>query len=232
MTIANTTIGMNGNIYRVVACNPYGCTTSPPTSGAGAQLTVIGGAPQFLTDIPQTNLVYAGGTIVYAPTVVGTAPFTFQWKRNGVNLNDGGRISGAHTSTLTIANSQGGDSAQYQLHVVNNQGTADSVLSQLFVEARPDFNDNGLGWTLNGTPPATIVGDLLSLTTGAGGIGNSSAWYNYPVYIGSFQASWTYLDQGGQGLTADGYSFALQNDPRGLTALGGGGRLGYLGRRS
>jgi hypothetical protein len=220
-------IGLNGTIYRVVASNPYGSTTSPPTTGAGATLTVIGGQPQFLTDIPATNLVYAGKTVVYAPKVVGTYPLTFQWKKNGANVVDGGRISGAQTATLSIANSQGTDSGTYQLHVSNGQGVADSVLSTLYVEARPDFNGGGLGWTLNGAPPATIVGDLLSLTTGNGGIGNSSAWYNYPLYIGAFQASWTYTDSGGIGNTADGMCFAIQNDPRGPTALGGGG--GALG---
>src|SRR5690606_8528303 len=32
----------------------------------------------------------------------GAGTLSYQWQRNGVNLADGGRISGANTSTLTI----------------------------------------------------------------------------------------------------------------------------------
>ena len=57
---------------------------------------------------------------------------------------------------------------------------------------------------------------------------DASVFLNYPQYIGSFFASFTYQDVGGGG--ADGAVFVLQNDPRGPAALGGGGGgLGYNG---
>jgi hypothetical protein len=67
---------------------------------------------------------------------------------------------------------------------------------------------------------------LLQLTTGAGQ--TSSSFFDYPVYVGAFQASWTYQDVGGAG--ADGACFVIQNATRGASALGGaGGGLGVTG---
>ena len=65
---------------------------------------------------------------------------------------------------------------------------------------------------------------MLTLTDGSGSEATSS-FYDYPLYIGAFTASFTYQDvnQGG----ADGVAFVMQNDLRGPAALGGGG--GSLG---
>ena len=229
LSFPNAATSLNGTVYRVVASNPYGSTTSPPTTGLGAQLTIVSGPPQILVDIPSSQLVYAGGTLTLSVTVGGTAPFTYQWMKNGSPLSDGGRISGAHTSTLTIIVADSTDSGNYQLHVTNGQGAADSTLDAVTIESVPDFNGNGLGWTLNGTPsPATFPSpDVLQLTFGNGGTARS-AFYNTPLYIGSFYAEAVYQVQTGiNGGGADGATFCLQNDPRGPTALGGGG--GALG---
>lgn len=229
LSFPNASTSLNGTVYRVVASNPYGSTTSPPTTGAGASLAIISGPPQILVDIPSSELVYAGNTLTLSVTVGGTAPFTYQWMKNGSPLSDGGRISGAHTSTLTIVVADGTDSGNYQLHVTNAQGAGDSTLDAVTVESVPDFNGTGLGWTLNGTPsPANFTSpDVLQLTFDAGSTARS-AFYNTPLYIGSFYAEVVYqVLVGTNGGGADGATFCLQNDPRGPTALGGGG--GSLG---
>jgi hypothetical protein len=234
LVIAVATAAMNGNMYRVVATSPFGSVTNPSVLiGPGATLGIIGGAPSFATDIPASLLVYAGGTVVYAPVVTGTEPITYQWKKNGVNLINGGRISGATSRVLNIASSRGSDGGQYQLFASNAQGgPVPSTLSTLTVESRPDFNVNGLGWTVQHTAPGgadptvgTIHNDMLTLTVNAGSTA-SSAWYNYPVYIGQFRVSFTYTNDQG----ADGMVFGFQNDSRGPTALGGaGGAMGFSG---
>jgi hypothetical protein len=229
LAFQNAQTSLNGTVYRVVASNPYGSTTSPPTTGAGALLTIISGPPQILADIPPSQLVYAGGTLTLAVTVGGTAPFTYQWNKNGSPLSDGGRISGAHTATLTIVVTDASDTGNYQLHITNGQGATDSTLDAVTIESVPDFNGTGLGWTLNGTPsPASFPNpDVLQLTFGNGGTARS-AFYDTPLYIGSFYAEATYqVLTGIAGSGADGVTFCLQNDPRGPTALGGGG--GALG---
>lgn len=70
----------------------------------------------------------------------------------------------------------------------------------------------------------TISNNVLRLTDGGGGEARS-VFFQLPQYIGAFQAKFTYQDVSGG---ADGVAFVLQNDPRGIAALGGGGgSLGY-----
>lgn len=80
-------------------------------------------------------------------------------------------------------------------------------------------------WQLNNG--AALTNGTFTLTDG--GLGQSrSAWYLFKQDVAAFQASFEYLDAGGGG--ADGVAFVLQNDPAGVSALGGaGGGLGYVG---
>jgi hypothetical protein len=92
------------------------------------------------------------------------------------------------------------------------------------------FFDNGTNWTINqsGLSSAKISGNVFHGTDGSGGEG-VTAWYNTPVYINGFVATFTYQDVGGfPGANADGTSFDLQES--GPTYLGGaGGSLGISG---
>jgi hypothetical protein len=45
-----------------------------------------------------------------------------RWQRDGVNLSDGGRVSGATTDRLVIANAQGGDAGLYTLSITSCDG--------------------------------------------------------------------------------------------------------------
>src|SRR5262249_18527327 len=130
LVLTSVSAALDQTSYQVVVTSAYGSATS-----STATLTVMGGAPSILVDLPSQGLVYAGRTASFPVTVVGTAPFNFQWQKNGVNLNDGGRVSGAHSNVLTIANSQSSDSGNYQLLISNAQGgpiqsTTESVLVQ------------------------------------------------------------------------------------------------------
>jgi hypothetical protein len=165
--------------------------------------------------------------------VQGSAPFTNSWQSNGIPLVNGGRISGATSDTLTIANAQTNDEANYQFFVTNSTGHSSSSVSTLIVENEPLFNTNGGNWTANGTPAGTptyvpsVAGNVLTLTTAVNGEA-TSFFFDTPMYIGAFQAKFTYQDVTKNG--ADGMAFCLQNDPRGLSAVGPGGNdLAYTG---
>lgn len=224
LVIANVQQAMNGYMYQVEATNPNGKVTSQ-----AATLSVLVGAPYVQTDIPQYQVVYAGRTILLTVDVAGSAPFTYQWQRTGVNLTDGGRVIGARSNVLAIIDAQPGDVGVYQLQVNNAYGSAASSPGEVLVQSRPNFNTNGVGWTLNGTDmPPTIDNNVITLTQEGTGSVARSLFYNTRLPVDSFVASWVYTDASIGG--ADGYAFVVQNAPAGPAALGGtGGALGYSG---
>jgi len=204
--------------YFLAATNSYGTNYSTLV-----QLTVVSGPPVFLQDL-QPNYTFLAGYPFSLETIVGgTPPITFGWYYNtGTELLNGGRVSGAQTNVLTVANAQASDSGTYQLFATNINGTTPSTMATVDIVPTPGFDGFGGGWQANGA--ASYTGsNILTLTTTTGQ--NASSFFADPVYIGSFEASWTYQDVGGGG--ADGTCFVIQNAAAGTSALGGGG--GSLG---
>ena len=61
----------------------------------------------------------------------GTAPLSYQWQKDGVNLTDGGRIKGASTTTLSITAAQKSDKGGYICVVARTTGRDTSKLATL-----------------------------------------------------------------------------------------------------
>jgi hypothetical protein len=200
------------NTFTLEVYNPYGTNFSSQVS-----VTAISGSPQLVQDITSTTAV-VGSTVVLSAVFQGTLPMTNQWQSNGVTLVNGGRVSGANTATLTINNVQLSDSATYQLFATNISGTGQTSGAALTVAPTLGFNDTGSGWSAQ--PPYSWVyfeGDqTLQLTDGALNEAGS-AFAQFPVYVGAFQAAFTYQLANG---TANGTTFCIQNDPRGAAAFG------------
>ena len=222
LVFPNITLAQSFQNYQVVVSNAYGTAVSAP-----AYAQVVAGPPIPSVDLPASLLACAGTTFSMSAQFAGTAPFTYQWQCNGTNLNDNGRYVGTHTATLTLPYVTLADAGTYQLLANNSYGSGSSSVATLTVLRPPtvangSFN-NGLGYSLNNG--ATITGAELSLTTGAQNERRSS-FFQFPLYVGAFRASFVYQDIGGGG--ADGTAFVLQNDPAGPAALGGGGgAMGY-----
>lgn len=221
--VFTTTAAQNGNYYQVIATNNYGSVTS-----AVAQLTVVAGAPSFFVDLPASDTFLRGHVIQLRVVAGGTAPFTYQWQKNGANVVENYRISGAQTPVLTIACAELADGGNYQVLVTNGQGTTPSTLDVVVVTnvattAAP-FNAAGTGWSLQGAPPMTA--NRLELTSGAGNTIRSAFLLDKQSIV-SFNASFVYQTASGAG-GADGATFCIQNAPAGAAAIGGGGgALGY-----
>jgi hypothetical protein len=229
LVLSGVAASQSFHFYRVVVTNAYGAAVSPPLMMPPVRLEVRSGLPFLISDLAPQVAVYSGRTASLSVIAGGTEPFSYTWRRNGVEMADGGRITGTHRNWLTIAGAQAGDSAGYQLLVSNRHGFTNSVLGSVRVQSVPALNTNGAGWTVNSSPTgrASIDSNKLSLTVGQGSTA-ASAFYDYPMYIGAFSASFTYQAAPTNG--ADGMAFCLQNDPGGAMALGGGGgRLGYSG---
>jgi hypothetical protein len=202
-------------------------SNSPTSVMVQATRYLSNAGPEFITDLPPTQVVYSGRTATQLVVVSGAAPVFYHWKRDGTNLVDGDRVSGAQSSTLLIAQAGPPDSADYEVAVSNSSGTASSSRSRLIVQAVPKLNAYGSAWSLQGTTPPLMISNSVTLTSGLGGTARS-AFYQEPLFIRQFRAAFVYQDVGGSG--ADGITFCLQQDPRGAIALGApGGGLGYMG---
>jgi hypothetical protein len=227
-----TSVSQNGNQYQLVVTNNYGSTTS-----AVAQLNVVGGLPTFSLDIPSSQTYLIGHVIELQVDVLGTAPFSYQWKKDGVNLVDDYRTSGTHTNLLTIGYATNTDSGNYQVIVSNGSGSTPSTVDAILVtnvagQFAAPFNAARNGWSYQLTGTGAGLGGMsnnaVTMTVNAGN-SQSSCFLSNKIDITSFSASFIYLDVTGAG-GADGVTFCLQNDTRGVTALGGGGgSLGYSG---
>jgi len=80
--------------------------TTPPTIGIDFPLDV--GVPA------------GGGASFGVATTGGSQPFSYSWTTNGVPVQNGGRVSGATTPTLTIANLSSADNGMQIIAFVTN----------------------------------------------------------------------------------------------------------------
>ena len=138
--------------YDVVVSNSVGSVTS-----AAAALTVTSAsgvvAPTIGTQ-PASVAVLAGASATFSVAVSGTAPFTYQW------LKDGNSIPGATASTYTVASAAVADAGSYSVRVTNSAGSANSAAALLSVTS----NSSG-GSALAAATTSAAQAFLASLST-------------------------------------------------------------------
>ena len=112
--------------YTVVVTNIYAAVTS--------QLATLGVfIPPSITVPPQSTAVIVGSNAVFSVAVSGSTPLGYQWQRDGLNLANGGRISGARSNVLTIAATITNDEAGYRVSISNFVGSVTSAVVPLAV---------------------------------------------------------------------------------------------------
>ncbi len=115
----------NGAQFSVVISNAAGSVTSN-----AATLTV--NVPPSITTQPSSVTITAGQTATFSVTATGTAPLTYQWKKNGTS------ISGATAASYTTpAETTADNGAQFTVVVSNAAGSATSNTATLTVNAAP-----------------------------------------------------------------------------------------------
>lgn len=123
--ISNVVNADAGN-YRCVVTNTHG---NAPSSNA--ILTVL--FPASITTQPTNRVVLLGGTTVFSVTGVGTEPLVYQWQKDGTDLVNDGRVSGATNPTLTISAIQMSDAGGYRLVLSNAGGVVTSPEASLSI---------------------------------------------------------------------------------------------------
>jgi len=76
--------------------SPYSNQANATTPCAAQDMTMI-------VTQPVSQVVCVSNSATFTVVATGNA-LTYQWRKNGVNLSDGGSISGAQTPTLTVSN--------------------------------------------------------------------------------------------------------------------------------
>jgi alpha-tubulin suppressor-like RCC1 family protein len=128
--------------YQVIVSNFYGAVTSTV-----AQVTVLT-APTIVQQ-PAGTHVFAGQTFTLSVAATGTAPLTYQWTFENVNL------AGATNSTVVITNAQAANEGIYRATVQNSAGSAASGVALVRVDPAAPSIVSGPGSLV--VPAATNV---------------------------------------------------------------------------
>src|ERR1051325_2567475 len=105
-------------------------------------INVVNPAPS-ITSQPGTATVNPGQTATF--TVGASGATSYQWRKNGVNLGNGGNISGATSATLSVANAQLSDGGFFDVVASNSGGSVASSQAQLLLTATASAAGNGAG---------------------------------------------------------------------------------------
>jgi|GEM_PF-6433901 len=146
--ILNSVQSSDAGSYAVTANNSYCSSTSTPAS-----LTVI--VPPSIDTQPQSQFAVTGTNVIFSVAVSGTEPVTYQWQKNGTALSDGGNVSGATTTNLTLSSVTQDDAATYTVAVTNSAGDAASspatltVMDPPVITGQPVSQTNGVGQTVS-----------------------------------------------------------------------------------
>ena len=97
-----------------------------------------------------------GATVSFSATATGTPPLIYQWRWNGLNLSDGGLISGATTPTLRLSSVPLSQAGTYSVEVKNTVGSVASsnvILTVSPMVSLAEALDTADGiWITSGTP--------------------------------------------------------------------------------
>jgi uncharacterized repeat protein (TIGR03803 family) len=99
--------------------NLYGTTEAGGSAGDGTIFKLNINGPLQITGQPADQPTYIGGNAIFTVATSGSSPVNYQWQQDGINLADGGNISGSATATLRITNVTLADAALYSV-IVNN----------------------------------------------------------------------------------------------------------------
>jgi len=153
-------------------------------TSAPVAITINPAAPAITTQ-PQSQSVTAGANVTFSVSVTGSAPFTYQWRKNGTN------IFGATSPTLGLNNVQPLQAGSYSVVVTNAAGTVTSANANLTVTCSYTLSASSAAFGAaggSGSVDVTTAGGCswsvanvpawVTITSGNGGSGNGTVGYS------------------------------------------------------
>ncbi len=133
----------NAGSYTVVVTNPAGSVTS------NAATISIGSSPTIVSH-PLTQGFNSGSSVSLTVSATGLAPFTYQWYKNNT------AISGATSSTYTIASAQASDAGSFKVTVTNAIGSVTSNTAVLTLNIAPTISTQPASLTVRAGSAASL----------------------------------------------------------------------------
>jgi hypothetical protein len=146
-TTPAATSAVSGSQFTVVVTDSTGSLTS-----GIATLTVTAAAvAPSITAQPANRTVTAGQTASFSVTATGTAPLTYQWKKNGAVIS--GATSSSYTTPATAVSD---NDAQFTVTVTNSVSSAASAAATLTVNVPPSITTQPVSRAVNVGQTATF----------------------------------------------------------------------------
>jgi hypothetical protein len=225
-------------------------TASQAVKIAANEIGLLCNDPAILVQ-PKNQMVFSGRSAFFSVTALGTAPLSYQWRKEGSDLPS------ATQAYLGLSNVQPGDEGQYQVIISNAVGSLTSSIATL---TQTNRIPGAVAWWTGDGDSFDIIGTnhgaLLSGARFTPGIVGQAFWFDgiddqfsaptagFPVGTSDRTIElWTKLDSfnsGGESFVAGYGQFGLNNAAYALTiptsdkqiywsqwgqAIGGGGAL-------
>lgn len=126
-----------------------------PQTSIPVNLTVAAGPT--ITSQPVGETAALGATVTFSVAATASGPITYQWRKNGLALADGGKVTGATSATLQLANVAASDAGDYSVVVTNAAIEVNSAPATLSIGAAPSISAGPASQTVSAGAAATFT---------------------------------------------------------------------------
>ncbi|MBI5388033.1 MAG: putative Ig domain-containing protein [Verrucomicrobia bacterium] len=136
----------------------------------------------LITAQPTNQYPVADAVVSFGVAATGDGPLSYQWRKDGTNLVDGGKITGAATASVTVSNVQTPEMGFYSVVVTNLYGAATSTVATLQLVPMAAW---GNSWSVEATIPSGL-NNVVAIAAGGNhnvaltAEGKVVAWGSFP----------------------------------------------------
>ncbi|MDO8540879.1 MAG: immunoglobulin domain-containing protein [Opitutaceae bacterium] len=175
--LSGTPPDLNGSPFAItITANTGSGTSTAATQSFLLTVEPSQVAPTIATQ-PASTSVNSGDSPTFSVSASGTAPLSYQWRK------DGSAISGATGTSYTVTNAQGSSAGLYSVVVSNPYGTATSFAASLSVNTPPIFDSQPRAQTV-------LAGNSVTFSANVSGAsGTTFQWRRNGVALAGANSS-------------------------------------------